>query len=491
MEPDERHRPQMGRHRAKIFSPYTFAEASRMPINGLVARGLSKVRALVASSAGSQRPLSKSEIDHLRRQLRECAEGRGGEVSTRQRAVRLAQTYLHLDDAGRRIFLRMIAFEFGPHPERVAKAHSAYQAAVDTDRQWDAEAQLRIAMRSQRLRILTQFNAMPQGVKFLVDLRADLLRFIADDPLLKPLDRELEARLAAWFDVGFLELRRITWQSPAALLEKLVDYEAVHEIRSWQDLKNRLDSDRRCYAFFHSRMPLEPLIFVEVALVDRLADDVQMLLDIHAPLVDVSRAKAAIFYSISATQEGLRGVSFGNFLLKRVVDDLQRDLPKLKTFSTLSPIPGLVKWAAHMVAEPSAMLASWDWKRLAACGLDGPESPRVRALLSGNPDWVQDKALVRALREPLLGLAAQYLLNARHDGKPVDSVARFHLGNGARVERLNWMADSSEKGLTSAWGIMVNYLYDPERIEDNVEAFAAEGRIDSAPSVRRQAKGRA
>jgi malonyl-CoA decarboxylase len=307
--------------------------------------------------------------------------------------------------------------------------------------------------------------------------------------LLKPLDRELEARLAAWFDVGFLELRRITWQSPAALLEKLVDYEAVHEIRSWQDLKNRLDSDRRCYAFFHPRMPLEPLIFVEVALVDRLADDVQMLLDIHAPLVDVSRAKAAIFYSISATQEGLRGVSFGNFLLKRVVDDLQRDFPKLKTFSTLSPIPGLVKWAAHMAAEPSAMLASWDWKRLAACGLDGPESPRVRALLNGNPDWVQDKALARALREPLLGLAAQYLLNARHDGKPVDTVARFHLGNGARVERLNWMADSSEKGLTSAWGIMVNYLYDPERIEDNVEAFAAEGRIDTAPSVRRQAKG--
>jgi malonyl-CoA decarboxylase len=383
----------------------------------------------------------------------------------------------------------MIALEFGPEPKRVARAHEAYQAAVDTDRQWEAEARLRAAMRSQRLRILTQFNAIPQGVKFLVDLRGDLLRYLADDPLLKPLDGELEARLAAWFDVGFLELRRITWQSPAALLEKLIDYEAVHEIRSWQDMKNRLDSDRRCYAFFHPRMPLEPLIFVEVALVDGLADDVQMLLDIHAPLADVSRATTAIFYSISTTQAGLRGVSFGNFLLKRVVEDLQRDFPKLKRFSTLSPIPGLVGWAARNPAESSAMLVGRDGKRLAAGGLDGPESPRVRALLEGKADWAEDRSLARALREPLLGLAAHYLLNARRDGKPVDPVARFHLGNGARVERLNWMADTSGNGLSQSWGIMVNYLYDPDRIEANVEAFAAEGHVDAAPSVRRQAKG--
>ncbi len=460
-----------------------------MSARSLVAHGLSRVRALVASSTGDQRPPSSHDLEHLRRQLQECAESRGGEVSTRQRAARLAQTYLRLGDVGRRAFLRMIALEFGPDPVRVAQAHDAYQAAVDTDQQWDSEARLRAAMRSRRLRILTQFNAIPQGVKFLVDLRADLLRYLADDPSLRPLDRELESRLSAWFDVGFLELQRITWQSPAALLEKLVEYEAVHEIRSWQDMKNRLDSDRRCYAFFHPRMPREPLIFVEVALVASLEGDVQKLLDIHAPLADASRAKAAIFYSISATQEGLRGVSFGNFLLKRVVDDLQRDFPRLKTFSTLSPIPGLVSWAHRNQAESSAMLAGRDWKRLVAAGIDGPESPRVSELLQGKAEWAQDKSLVRALREPLLGLAAHYLLNARRDGKPVDPVARFHIGNGARVERLNWLADTSEKGMSQSWGVMVNYLYDPERIESNVEAFAAEGRIDAAPSVRRQAKG--
>ncbi|TAH50192.1 MAG: Malonyl-CoA decarboxylase [Betaproteobacteria bacterium] len=459
-----------------------------MSAGDLVSRSLSRIRALMSGSAARVRAPSERDIERIRQQLQECAESRGGEVSTRQRAARLAETYLRLNDEGRHAFLRMIALEFGPDPARVAKAHRAYQAAIGSDRQWDAEAELRAAMRSQRLRILTQFNAIPQGVKFLVDLRADLLRYLADDPLLKPLDRELEARLTAWFDVGFLELHRITWQSPAALLEKLVQYEAVHEIRSWEDLKNRLDSDRRCYAFFHPRMPLEPLIFVQVALVDELADDVQKLLDIEAPLADASRANTAIFYSITSTQEGLRGVSFGNFLLKRVVDDLQRDFPRLKVFSTLSPIPGLVRWAARNPAECARILASADWKRLAAAGLEGPESPRMRALLEGASDWVEDKALARALREPLTRLAAYYLLDAKREDKPADAVARFHLGNGARVERLNWLADTSDKGLAQSWGMMVNYLYDPDRIDANVEAFAAQGRIDAAAAVRRQAR---
>ncbi|ATE61066.1 malonyl-CoA decarboxylase [Thauera sinica] len=459
-----------------------------MSAGDLFSRSLSKMRALMSAPPARTRAPSERDIERIRQQLQECAEGRGGEVSTRQRAARLAETYLRLNDEGRQAFLRMIALEFGPEPARVAQAHRAYQAAVGSDRQWDAEADLRAAMRSRRLRILTQFNAIPQGVKFLVDLRADLLRYLAGDPLLKPLDRELEGRLSAWFDVGFLELQRITWQSPAALLEKLVEYEAVHEIRSWEDLKNRLDSDRRCYAFFHPRMPLEPLIFVQVALVDELADDVQKLLDIEAPLADASRANTAIFYSITSTQAGLRGVSFGNFLLKRVVDDLQRDFPRLKTFSTLSPIPGLARWAARNPAECAQILAGADWNKLAAAGLEGPESPRMRALLGGAGDWVEDKALARALREPLMRLAAHYLLDAKRDDEPADPVARFHLGNGARVERLNWLADTSAKGLAQSWGMMVNYLYDPDRIESNLEAFAADGRIDASAAVRRQAR---
>jgi malonyl-CoA decarboxylase len=285
-----------------------------------------KLRSLMGGNA-ERVALTAKGVEQLRGQLRECAEGLGGEVSARGRAARLAETYLRLNDEGRQRFLKLIALEFGPDPKKVEKAHAAYQKAVGTAEQWKAEAALRGAMRSSRIRILTQFNAIPQGVKFLVDLRADLLRYLEQDKELAVLDRELESRLSAWFDVGFLELQRLTWHSPAALLEKLIEYEAVHEIRSWTDLKNRLDSDRRLYAFFHPRMPAEPLIFVEVALTDHLADNVQALLDEHAPVFDNRKADTAIFYSISNTQVGLRGVSFGNFLLKRVIDDLQRDFP--------------------------------------------------------------------------------------------------------------------------------------------------------------------
>ena len=463
-----------------------------MPETGFVSRSLSRMKQLMNSRGGQTTEPTARSLDKIRAQLQECAEGRGGEISTRQRAARLAEAYLRLDDSGRKTVLRMIALEFGPDPTQIQAAHSVYQAAVDTPAQWDAEAQLRAAMRSRRIRILTQFNAIPQGVKFLVDLRADLLRFIDDDPQLKPLDRELEARLSAWFDVGFLELQRITWASPAALLERLVQYEAVHEIRSWDDLKNRLDSDRRCYAFFHPRMPLEPLIFVQVALLEELADDVQRLLDIEAPLTDASKATTAIFYSISATQTGLRGVSFGNFLLKRVVEDLQRDFPRLKAFATLSPVPGLVRWVQRNPQELAQVFSASDWKRLAAAGVEGPESPQLASLLAGASEgavaWSSDAQLALALREPLLRLAARYLVHASRDDKPVDAVARFHLGNGARIERLNWLADMSTRGIAQSWGIMVNYLYDPDRIEANLEAFAAGGRIDASTTVKRQAK---
>ncbi|MDR1064266.1 MAG: malonyl-CoA decarboxylase [Azoarcus sp.] len=432
---------------------------------------------------------SAKELDRIHRQLEECAAGIGGEVSTRQRAARLADTYLHLDDAGRRAILKMIALDFGPDPKAVAKAHAAYQKAIGTDGQWEAEAQLRTTMRSRRLRILTQFNAIPQGVKFLVDLRADLLRYAADDPLLKPLDRELETRLTAWFDVGFLEIQRITWESPAALLERLVKYEAVHAIRSWRDLKNRLDSDRRCYAFFHPRMPLEPLIFVQVALTETLADNVQNLLDVRAPLGDTGKADTAIFYSITSSQTGLRGISFGNFLLKRVIGDLQRDFPRLRTFSTLSPIPGLIRWIRQNPQNLDKVITDTDWKTLAAAGIaKEAASPLFAALLGGDTVWTKNSALAAALRAPLLRLAAQYLVKAKRGDRPLDSVARFHLGNGARIERLNWLADTSEKGQAQSWGIMVNYLYDLGGLETNVEAYARDGKIDMSSSLRRLAK---
>lgn len=457
---------------------------------GIVARGLQTVRKLLGEQAVPVR-LGERQAAQIRDLLKECAVGLGGEVSARQRAARLAETYLGLSDAGRAAFLRIIATEFGPDPQAVAQAHAKYQAALGSDDQWAAETALRSALRSARLRILTQFNAIPQGVKFLVDLRADMLRYLDQEPLLRSLDRELENRLGAWFDVGFLELQRISWNSPALLLEKLIEYEAVHEIRSWSDLKNRLDSDRRCYAFFHPRMPMEPLIFVEVALVEALADNVQALLDEHAPVFDAQRAKTAIFYSISNTQNGLRGVSFGNFLLKRVIDDLKRDFPRLSTFATLSPIPTLRRWVDK---NPDIWAQVFDADALARVsrllGTKGPSAAsvdEVRALLA-DPAWVDNPRLVRALQPGLTRLAARYFLQAKAGNRPYDPVSRFHLGNGARIERINYLADTSANGLQQSFGLMVNYLYDPDAIETNVEAFSRDGTVATSGNVRRAAR---
>ncbi len=431
--------------------------------------------------------LPAKQLARIREQLKECAASQGGEVSARARAAQLAETYLGLDDTGRHEFLRLIALEFGPDPKRVATAHSAYQQAVGSPAQWDAEAALRAAMRSSRIRILTQFNAIPQGVKFLVDLRADLLRFLDKDPELKALDRELENRLTSWFEVGFLEISRLTWQAPAALLEKLIQYEAVHEIRSWKDLKNRLDSDRRCYAFFHPRMPVEPLIFVEVALVNKLSDSVQHLLEEDAPTADPHRADTAIFYSISNTQVGLRGVSFGNFLLKRVIDDLKRDFPRLKTFATLSPLPTLRLWADR---NPEAFAACFapDLTKIAKQAGIEPDADALRALLPKG-EWAADARLARLIEPGLVRLAARYLLTGKSGDKPFDPVARFHLGNGARVERLNFLADTAAKGFKQSYGMMVNYLYEPDDLEANVDAFVREGRLAAVAAVRHAAKG--
>src|SRR5579875_2612247 len=253
-------------------------------------------------------------------QMRACLQARGGEISARNRAAKLAQTYLGLDAAGRRAFLQDLA-SFDSDPVAIARAYQSVQDATDEAERTRAVVSLRRALEPPRVRLLTQFTTIPDGMKFLVDMRATLLAATREEKLLQALENDLRGLLANWFDVGFLELARIDWSSPASLLERLVGYEAVHHIRSWRDLKNRLDSDRRCYAFFHPRMPQEPLIFVEVALVQGLAGSVQRLLDEKAPLLDPREADTAIFYSISNCQRGLSGISFGNFLIKRVVEE--------------------------------------------------------------------------------------------------------------------------------------------------------------------------
>lgn len=425
--------------------------------------------------------IAGDEAEVLRAQFRDCLEAKGGEVSARARAASLGRTFLTLSPEGTKRFLKILASDFALDAEALVKAAGDYQVAVGTPGMVKAERKLRAATVSPRARLLTQFTSLPDGVKFLVDMRARLLEIVGDDPDLASLDEDMRQMLAAWFDVGFLALRRITWDSPASLLEKLAEYEAVHRVRSWADLKNRLDADRRCYAFFHPRMPTEPLIFVEVALVKGIADNVQRLLDPSAPQENPRDADTAIFYSISNTQEGLRGIGFGNFLIKQVVDDLATQFPRLAAFSTLSPIPGFRRWLARLKKEELDTLLPEDER--------APLDARGDWRLSLEQSWVGDPELAPALKPALMRLGAVYLLAEKRDGKPVDPVARFHLGNGARIERINWLGDTSAKGMKESAGLMVNYLYRLDDIEANHEAFASGGPIAASNQVRKLAGG--
>jgi malonyl-CoA decarboxylase len=433
--------------------------------------------------AAERRTLTASELRGVRATLREMVETVGGEASARRRVASLATLYMGLDDDGRRAFLLLLATEFGPDPTGITASVAAYVESSTPEERRRAESGLRAALASPRIRILKQFNLLHEGVKFLVDLRADVLRFVRQSPQLEALDAELFELLGGWFDIGNLELRRISWSSPAALLERLIAYEAVHEIRSWTDLRNRLDSDRRCYAFFHPRMPEEPLIFVEIALTRDMASNVHTLLDESAPQTDPHTAQAAIFYSISNTQPGLRGVSFGGFLIKRVVDELCGDFPKLKTFATLSPVPGFRKWLdAHLKARDATLFGVEEAKRLAVAGKAHDAFDGVANLLAQDLARCTDPDTVSAV---LCRLIARYLIEEKEDDRPLDPVARFHLGNGARLERVNWLADVSTRGLKQSAGIMVNYLYEIADIEPNHEAFAREGRVVVSNGVKR------
>ena len=395
------------------------------------------------------------------------------EVEAGRRAHAVVQWYAGRELDERRDIWLLMSERFAPDVKKVSSARDRHQAAEGTIEEGQAEVHLRRALVSPRLRLLQRFAIEPDGMRFLVDLRAQLLPHLKADRRLLPLDAELEHLFSTWFDVAFLELRRISWDSPASLIEKLIQYEAVHDIKSWADVKNRLDSDRRCYGFFHPRLPGTPLIFVEVALVDRISEGIVPLLDEAAAPIKADRATTAIFYSISNTQDGLRGVSFGDSLIKRVVETLQSELPRLKTFATLSPIPGFRGWFAK---NAGTLLTRLDEKRQTelgrAVGSLPPTAERVLAAAE-EAGALDAKSPVRQL---LMSAAAEYLGRTAAEGKPVDPVARFHLGNGARVERLNWRGDPSPKGLKQSYGLMVNYLYDLKRL-DKHRALLAQGKV--------------
>lgn len=420
--------------------------------------------------------------------MAECLEARGGEVSARLRAAELGKTYLELDRESRGRFLNILASAFAADEETVALAIKAYQKADDDNARVSAEESLRSALVPPRVRLLTQFNALPEGVKFLTDLRADLLPLTREDPFLRGLEHDLRDLLRSWFDVGFLDLRQVTWDSPASLLEKLIAYEAVHEIRSWTDLHNRLDSDRRLFALFHPRMPDEPLSFVEVALVKGMADNVQALLDEAVPPVDPKSVDTAIFYSISNTQKGLRGISFGDYLIKRVVQQLAQELPRIKTFATLSPLPDFGAWLEQAGDEVLlALFSDEEQGGIRALGGSDDVGEALQAVLA-MADWHHDPVICTALQGPLLRLSTRYFLETQENGKPIDPVARFHLKNGARLERINWLADTSANGLRQSAGLMVNYRYIVDDLEKNHEAYMQQGTVTMGSDVRALAK---
>jgi malonyl-CoA decarboxylase len=411
-------------------------------------------------AADARRPgFEEPALDRAKR-LAEALLSERGEASGVIVARELHESLRALDAEGRLAFYEFLSRNFLPDAERLRAAAQAYLAAPGAD----TAGRLAEAAEPRRQELLRRMNMSPSGTAALVALRKDLLGRLRDTPELKPLDADLKHLFASWFNRGFLELRRIDWRSPAAVLDKLIAYEAVHEIQGWSDLKRRLAPDRRCFGFFHPALPGEPLIFVEVALVNGLSAAVQPILaqgddageNEAAARARANRADTAIFYSISNCQDGLRGVSFGNFLIKQVVQELEAEFPRLTRFSTLSPVPGFRRWLG---------------KRLAA---DPAEAASLAPLETES--WWRDAARAEAMRGPLMGLCATYLTTAGPSG-PGDPVARFHLGNGARLEQINWLGNTAARGIAESYGLMVNYLYDPETIEANHEAYAHEGAV--------------
>jgi len=391
-----------------------------------------------------------------------------GEASGTALAREVLDRYVQLDELGRQKFFYLLASDFGPDVARLGAALDVWSREQSDI----AATDLHYASEPRRQELLRRLNRAPGGTAALVDMREHLLELRKDNPEFKAIDRDLIHLLTSWFNRGFLVLRRINWETPANVLEKIIRYEAVHAIHDWDDLRRRIEPiDRRCYAFFHPAMLDEPLIFVEVALTAEIPGAIQPLLASEREIVPLSKARTAVFYSISNCQQGLNGISFGNFLIKQVVEELRRELPKLETFVTLSPVPGFMRWLAS--------------KGKTLVGAD--DLPVLESL--DDPDWPQDKPFAQRAKALLEPLAVQYFLEERSsNGRALDSVARFHLGNGARLERIDWLGDTSRKGMLESAGLMVNYLYDLDEIEKNHEAYANQGEIVASPAVRKMLK---
>lgn len=405
-----------------------------------------------------------------------------GEASGTALAREVVQTYANMTAEDRIDFFDMLSFAFGPDEDAIIAAADDFKAS----RKVDDYLALAKAVEPERQRLFRRINIAPNGIDAVVSMRADLLRVLNRYPRFKSIDVDLRLLLNSWFNRGFLELRRIDWRTSATILEKLINYESVHEIQSWADLQRRLAADRRCFAFFHPALPEEPLIFVEAALVNGMSDTIAPLIDIDVPVLDPDDADSVIFYSINNCLEGLRGISFGNFLIKQVANELAREFPGLKLFSTLSPMPRF-----RRALEDDQLFTD----------------QRLAAILKDDADRITEAAGEVGLRQALLSLVADasdfgeildhplqrlglaYLTLARYGDRPYDPVANFHLSNGARLERINTFANESPQGIAESAGSMVNYRYVPEEFESNHEAFIHRHEIPLSRKLAREFRG--
>lgn len=419
-------------------------------------------------SFGPQRETRGDPLGSIEVQCEALLTSRG-EASGMALAKDILDRWQAFDSEKQRDFMRMLVARFGPRSERLEAAIDAYRANQSPK----ALLELHHAAEPRRQELIRRLNLAPNGIATLVRMREVLLGLKAKDPGLAAVDADFAHLFGSWFNRGFLVLRPISWSTPADILEKIIRYEAVHHIGGWDELRRRLaPEDRRCFAFFHPQLIDEPLIFVEVALTREIPPGIGDLLREDRAPIRAAEATTAVFYSISNCQEGLRGISFGNFLIKQVVEDLRRELPGLDTFVTLSPVSGFAEWLEReRRTEASDALSQADNAALARLN---------------EPGWADDHEAVTAIQPVMTSAAARYFLSARlADGRLPDPVARFHLGNGARLERINFLGDRSTRAMKQAHGLMVNYLYKLDDIEVNHEAFADKGEVVTTAAIRR------
>ena len=414
-------------------------------------------------------PSQKFQVKRIDALCDELLSSRG-EASGTALAREVAQAYLAMGHEQKNQFFHTLKDRFDVDAEAIGRCADGY----GKDRDLKALVALSAAVESPRQELFRRINMAPDGTATLVAMRQDLLSLLPDFPDLEAVDVDLHHLLVSWFNPGFLSLELIDWHTSAVVLEKLIQYETVHQMDGWSDLRRRLADDRRCFAFFHPALPDEPVIFVEVALSRGMAGAIQPLLDQRGAPLEAAKADTAIFYSINNCHVGLSGISFGNFLIKQVVLELAMELPSLKTFATLSPISGFSAWLAERLTAPGESDLS-------------PEDRKVAKLLARG-GLVRDVRTTSAMKATLLRLCARYLLNEKRHDKPLDPVARFHLRNGARLERINWLGDTSSKGLAESAGMLANYLYDPKEIEKNHENYVKQGKVAASIEVMKLVK---